>query len=95
VSGGSLESVRETFAAVQPEALRSRPTAAPSPSVLAPAFDPSKPITGAQLFAAAKARIKEIDRQLRSVPALQTERAQLAALMQAAKSTRKSRKNVQ
>jgi hypothetical protein len=59
------------------------------------AIDPSRPLTGAQLFAGARARIREIDRQLRAVPALQSERAQLAALMLAAKSQRKSRKNVQ
>lgn len=93
VNHASGETVRVAVSA--PSSPRASATQSPSASVIAPAFDPSKPLTGAQLFAAARARIKEIDRQLRSVPALQLERAQLSALMLAAKSTRKPRKNVQ
>ena len=50
-----------------------------------PTFDPTKPLTGRELVAQAKARVKEIDRQLRAMPALQNERARLTALLDAAK----------
>jgi hypothetical protein len=76
----------------EPDRLVAAPVAARPPAVLT--IDPGKPLTGKQLFAMAKARITEIDRQLRTVPALQSERAQLSALMLAAKPPRK-RKDVQ
>lgn len=47
-------------------------------------FDPSRPMTGKELLTVAKARVKEIDRQLRAMPILQAERTQLAALIVAA-----------
>ena len=67
----------------------------PSPSTARFTIDPGQPLTGKQLMAGAKARIKEIDRQLRNVPALQSERAQLTALVLAATLPRRPRKTVQ
>jgi hypothetical protein len=42
-----------------------------------------KPLTGKQLKAAAKARIKELDKMLATVPRLRAEREELVALVQA------------
>ena len=60
----------------------------------ASSFDPGKPLTGKQLVAVARARIKELDKILRAVPALQEERSSLASLILAATPPRK-RKGVQ
>ena len=43
-----------------------------------------KPMTGRQLVAMARARVREIDHILRGMPSLQAERAQLSALILAA-----------
>jgi hypothetical protein len=62
--------------------LRAMPSApAAAPDAL---FDPGKPLTGKELAKAAKARIKVLDRMLRTVPALEEERASLKRLLAAA-----------
>src|SRR6185312_14859698 len=50
------------------------PTSAPPQSPPSPTFDLGKPLTGRQLLTVAKARVKELDRMLRQVPAIQAER---------------------
>ena len=70
-----------------PQVLQVRPASAPPTGPPKPsknAFDPSVPLTGAALLKVAKARIKVIDGILKSVTALQRERAQLSALVLAA-----------
>lgn len=64
---------------------------APAPATAARA---AGPITGKQILGLARDRIREIDRLLRAVPALQAERASLQSLVRAATPTHK-RKNVQ
>lgn len=59
----------------------SRPQVAAAPAVQA---KPGKPMTGRQLVALARARVREIDQILRGMPSLQAERAQLSALILAA-----------
>ena len=63
-----------------PRAEAPRVVAAP----MAPALRPDKPLDGREIARLVKARIKAIDTILRGVPALQAERAQLAALLLAA-----------
>ena len=92
VAGGAAP--RQRAPDPEPEA----PAKSAEPTKIVPGqyqtFDPTKPLTGRELLAQAKARVKEIDRQLRSVPALQAERARLTALIEAAKAAvpRRSRK---
>jgi hypothetical protein len=49
----------------------------------APPPKTDKPVTGKQLAAAAKARIRELDKYLAAVPAVEAERAGLARLLDA------------
>lgn len=96
VAPGIAHSARAVTQASQPQIARSVSTP-PTPSA-AKAVDAKTllsagaPVTGKQLMAAAKARVKELDRLLRQVPALEAERASLLRLIQAAQPTRRSRK---
>lgn len=58
-------------------------------------LDPGKPLTGREIMQIAKARIQEIGRLLKSVPALQQERAQLQSLVLAASSQTKKRRKAE
>ena len=73
--GAVVGEVRETVTTV---------TTSHAPPIARSGFDPSRPLTGKDLLGHITARIAEIDRQLRNVPALQSERAQLGALLLAA-----------
>jgi hypothetical protein len=66
-----------------------RPKGQPLPAQTAGRFvlDSGRPLTGREIMQAAKSRIREIDRALKSVPDLQRERAQLQALVLAASSS--------
>ena len=77
VSTDAMPPVATMAATKTPQAVEAAP-------VVSSAIDPRKPLTGRQLLGIAKARVKEIDRQLRAMPALQHERAQLSALIHAA-----------
>lgn len=79
----------ETTEAPEPPASSAQKSSAP-----ALRFDPGKPLTGKQIAAMARARIRELDAILRTVPALQAERSSLATLLLAAKTPRK-RKGIQ
>jgi hypothetical protein len=60
---------------------------APAPVVAsAPARNPNVPLTGKEIVSLTKARVKEIDRQLKAMPALIVEREALRALLVAAES---------
>jgi len=64
------------------------PIAASAPARTSTLLDPGKPLTGKQLVAVAKARIRELDRMLKQVPAIEAERAELLRLVDAAKATK-------
>lgn len=69
----------------------------PATVVTGPAMLPAKgdkPLTARELLTLARARIKEIDRQLRNVPALQTERASLQGLISAAQAAAKAERRI-
>lgn len=87
------ESVPTSSAPQAPVAVTAPPREPESPAkpAIAVRFDPTHPMTGGELLAVAKARVKEIDRQLRAMPILQSERAQLSSLIIAAESARPKR----
>ena len=66
-------------------ALPQLPAARPVVGSAQARLDPSRPLTGGQLMAVAKARVKELDKILRQVPALEAERAGLQRLIDAAR----------
>lgn len=79
-----------TSSSTAPAPLRATPPApAAAPDAL---FDAGTPLTGKELAKAAKARIKVLDKMLRTVPALEEERASLKRLLAAAAPAPRARK---
>ena len=66
----------------------SSPVAPPRPPTVAPPAS-AEPLTGKAIAAMARARIREIDKALRNVPALERERDELRALLAAAGAARR------
>lgn len=97
VGGSAIDAARTASRAASIVQVRPAIASGPIPAQAAGRFvlSPGKPMTGRDLMQLAKARVQEIDRQLRSVPALQRERAQLQALVLAASTSGRKRRKAE